>query len=1410
MDHFHHLIKKWFLEKYMSPTETQIKAWKLISENKHTLISSPTGTGKTLAAFLYALNNLFCGLWTSGSLQVLYISPLKALNNDISENLQTPLNELKEIFSKYGETVPLIRTAIRSGDTSQLDRRRINKTPPEILITTPESLNIMLTSKKNRAIFSTVKQVIIDEIHSIAGNHRGIHCLTAVDRLPSISGEFQRIALSATINPIQEVAKMAAGFQYKNNKYSARPIAIADSSQNKKLSVNISFIPFDINKQQGYWEYMAAELLKYINKSVTTLIFTNSRRLSERLAYLINEEAGSLIVYAHHGSLSQSIREAVERKMRDRELKAIIATSTLEMGIDIGHIEQVLLVQTPVSISSAIQRIGRSGHSVGETSTGTLFPSSGIDLLTSAVTAEMVKQGKIEKIIPLKNQLDLLPQLILSEVISGNSSPQNIYTLLRCSYAYNSLKEDDYYSILEMMEGKIKGKRIKELYPKLYFDHENELLSPLPNSALTLYSSGGTITDRGYYTLKHAEYDSKIGELDEEFVWERRIGDTFGFGNAQWKITAIDHQNVKVIPYHGSMNSLPFWKAEPVNRDYIFSKEIGELLKYWNKNQSIPEHLPLDPKARKKLISFLQLQQSKINSKLPDTNNIIIEYTKDPNAKNDLNYCIIHTFWGNRVNYPISLGLKYILLKRGINIDIVTDNNSLLLITLEELSILKLFKELFITDIYSGINKFFGTSGFFGSRFREHALRALLLPSRGFNKRIPLWMNRMRSKKLFSSLSGNKEFPIMKNTWKYCLDYEFDLINADQIITSLNEGIISLHEVYTDTPSPFTSNLLWQHVNEQMYGNDTPESAPQIDSAILINEIIRGNSNYRKPDLSDEKEFHKKLQNRCSEYSPTNLIKLFQLIKDRVFIFQDEMEDYCTFMELTVDEFIVLDEIVQFTVSQNNTKLIIHIDNYYDVFHLLSDLKVTFISDKCSKKTAPGDYDSSGIFKQYLSYFGACSIKILCEKLSIDKKYITTLIKDDDNFITGEILSGEGIYTADIEVYEKLLRYSARLRRYVVQPREINDLCFYIAWNQLLLSSTNQLADVIDLLFAYPLHYELIEKDIFHSRLQDYSKPQLDTFLSTTDLEWYGVNDNKAAFRLKSDRDLFYGIRSCVLEDKSLLAASFTNLQLEQKGIHETELKKYLWDDTLSCNSFYPLRVKEKENQSGKTSRPGNWNKIVIDNSLYSFISEKKNTDSLEQFENSKDIIKMLIQRYGILCRVLMKHESRSIKWSQLLRALQSMELSGELICGTFFKGISGNQYMTPEVFVKFKKLIIKKNWYWMNAADPASLAGISIEHYRNILPHRKSNTKLLFRGSFVAAVFYSNLSEIDIHIDQNDVEFEKIFEYYNYFLNLNGRYKITIKKINGENPENSFYLKRFKENGFIVRNNKLILEKQF
>jgi ATP-dependent Lhr-like helicase len=910
---FHPVTRAWFASVYGSATDIQARAWPLIAAGKHVLLTAPTGSGKTLTAFLWALDRFASGAWAPGATRILYVSPLKALNNDIQRNLLKPLEALGARFASEGLPFPAVRVLVRSGDTPAAERRRMLLRPPEILITTPESLNLLLLSEGGRASLREVETVILDEVHAVAGSKRGTHLITAVDRLVPLAGEFQRIALTATVRPLEAIAAWIGGYVLGGTGYVPREVAVAVSKAEKRYDLRVRFpvdggdapftreprdragmAPGQAPEEKDIWAAIAAEIKDRIAEARSTLVFANNRRLSERLARLLNEGEDRPLAFAHHGSLSREIRSLVEERMKDGQLPAIVATNSLELGIDIGALEQVILVQTPFSIASTLQKIGRAGHGVGQVSRALLYASHGKDLLDAAVAVRCALAADLEETRPVEGPLDLLAQILVSLAASGEWTVDRMYAFLRTSHPYRNLPRRRFDAVLEMLAGRFEATRVRELRPRVFIDAVDGRVTAAKGANLLLGLSGGTIPDRGLYTLRHAQTRAKIGELDEEFVWERREGEMFHLGNQSWRITNITANEMEVLPAERQAQMAPFWRADERDRGFHFANRLGEFLERADGELEAPafaERLVrdhgLEPEGAAILVGYLRRQREATGAPLPHRHHLLIEDAGESEGgeePGDARQFILHAVWGGRLLRPWAYALAEAYEQRhGRPLEIITSDDCLLVRLWPDDDPGDLLDLVHPDNLEDLLRKRLEKTGFFAAHFRENAARALLLPRSTPRARVPLWLNRLRSQNLLRAVSAFPDFPIALETWRECLRDEFDLPALKAMLAEVQAGTIRVGHCRTEEPSPFAGALMWKRTNKWMYEGDRPVGGTGA-AADLLREIAF--SAPLRPRIPREviSGFEAKSLRLAPGYAPQSAAELVEWVKERVLI----------------------------------------------------------------------------------------------------------------------------------------------------------------------------------------------------------------------------------------------------------------------------------------------------------------------------------------------------------------------------------------------------------------------------------------------------------------------------------------------------------------------------------------------
>lgn len=1476
---FHPLIRQWFIESKGAPTDIQSKAWPEIVRGRHVLVTAPTGSGKTLAAFLWAVNQLVTGAWSRGRTRVLYVSPLKALNNDIRRNLALPLEGLQSYFSKAGTEFPPLGLLTRSGDTPAEERRRMQRRPPEILITTPESLNLLLSSRSGRELLTGISTVILDEIHAVIGSKRGTHLITAVDRLVRLSGEFQRLALSATVKPLKVVADFVGGSVLRgtgpDGYYEKRDVAVIQSLDHKRYGLEVRFPP-DIREQPAEasrWPVLAEAFREVIRTHRSTLLFANSRRTVEKVTRLINEGQGEDLAYAHHGSLSREIRLAVEQRLKHGELQAIVATSSLELGIDIGDLDLVVLIQTPPAISAAIQRIGRSGHRVGGLSQGLLYPTHGFDFLTAAVLARAVADQDIEAVRPVENPLDVLAQMILSLTGLETWDREELFVFIKTSYPYRQLSRRQFDLVLEMLAGRYAGTKLRELKPRLSLDELDKTVQAREGALRLLYLSGGTIPDRGYYDLRVADSRAKIGELDEEFVWERREGDTFALGAQVWRIRKVTSNDVEVLPAEVKPGIIPFWKAGDLDRDFHFSEKILLFLEqfqarpevsFWK--EELRRNYFLEERAAVELIGFLKRQQEATRAELPHRRHLLIEYLRDPQNMTDGRQVILHTLWGGKINRPFSLALQAAWAeKTGTRLEIFQDNNGLLFLLPERYGAGEVLALVTSENLERLLRRTLEQSGFFGAKFRENAGRALLLPRGDFKKRLPLWLNRLRSQALLEAVRPYRDFPILLETWRNCLQDEFDLDHLRQLLDEIRDGGIKISETATTLASPFADGLVYRQTSAHMYADDTPRSAQASSlSGELLKEVLF--SRRLRPRLARNlaAELEGKLQRTAPGYGPRSAADLLDWIKERILIPVSEWTELLEAVDRdrggsTPDlQTAVREKIAALRLPGASLEGIAALENLgriagaWQVRPEELALRDVFSEAPLSgraarwaeavlrkpKKGGSGENPLAEPFRQWLSFYGPIRVSFLTEALGLEGARLDELLAGlaEAEEVVIDLLTEQAgeLEVCDRENLETLLRMARRSRRPSFRALALDRLpLFLAAWQGLTRpgGSPTDLQGILDQLFGYPADAEAWEKHFLPARLSPYHGAWLDGLTHSGALLWFGCGRRKVSWAFPSDLELFLDHGRRVAGHKAgegeageqdiirLLPREvgrygfldiIRHAKLDSRTVTD-RLWDLAWQGRISNDAFQTLRQGILTDfaplpLSGEGARPprsarnrwaatrpltGNW--FAIDR-------ERMEKDPLTEAELIRDRVRQLLRRYGLLFRELLAGELPPLQWAAVFKTLRLMELSGEILCGHFFEGIPGLQFISTEAFRLLNEPFPEDGVFWLNATDPASLCGIKLAALQGLLPRRLSSTHLVYCGARVVVVSRRDGRSLEIYAPPADPRLPEYLSFFKVLLTreFTPEKIILVEKINGSPALGSEYAGPLKGCGFV------------
>ena len=869
-------VRDWFSATFAEPTAAQAEGWAAIAAGRHTLIHAPTGSGKTLAAFLWCLDRLVRDpspprtRQAPGRVRVLYVSPLKALSYDVERNLRAPLAGIALAAARRDDPAPSISVGLRTGDTSPEERRELARRPPDILITTPESLYLLLTSQARESLRG-VEHVIVDEVHAIAGTKRGAHLALSLERLERLRADdlppLQRIGLSATQRPLDTIGRFLGGAG------PGREVAIVDAGTRKPLELSVVVPvedmsrlgePLPLEEQPGgpaagaearvsIWPAIHPRILELIRAHRSTIVFCNSRRLAERLAQRLNELAGEELVRAHHGSIAREQRLAIEDALKDGRLPAIVATSSLELGIDMGAVDLVIQVESPTSVARGLQRIGRAGHQVDAASRGVIFPKYRGDLLEAAVVAERMHAGAIETTTIPRNPLDVLAQQLVAMTVMDRWTVDDLYATATRAMPYETLGREPFEGVLAMLAGAYPSDEFAELKARIVWDRVTGIVEGRRDARVVAITSGGTIPDRGLYGVflvgEPGSPGRRVGELDEEMVYESRVGEVITLGASAWRIEEISHDRVVVSPAPGEPGKLPFWHGDAVGRPIELGRALGAFVGELETDLGrgprgrtaalarLGERHDLDPLAADNLLAYLEDERD-VAGALPTDRRVVVERFRD--ELGDWRLCLLTPF-GGRVHAPWSLALEARLADRlGGDVQTIWSDDGIA-IRLPDGELDGIDELLFpdpdeIEELVVGK---VADSALFAARFRENAARALLLPRRRPGTRTPLWQQRQRAADLLAVASRYGSFPILVETYRECLSDVFDLPALREVLAGIARREIAVHRVETVHASPFASSLLFDYVAAYMYEGDAPLAERRAQALTLDRDLLR-------------------------------------------------------------------------------------------------------------------------------------------------------------------------------------------------------------------------------------------------------------------------------------------------------------------------------------------------------------------------------------------------------------------------------------------------------------------------------------------------------------------------------------------------------------------------------------------
>ncbi|MEA2901008.1 MAG: ATP-dependent helicase Lhr and Lhr-like helicase [Actinomycetota bacterium] len=1368
LDRFSPVARAWFESAFEAPTDAQHRGWEAISRGDHTLILAPTGSGKTLAAFLWALDRLVSEppvVDAKRRLRVLYVSPLKALTYDVERNLRAPLAGMAMEAGRRGLPAPDVRVGIRTGDTSQSDRRDIVRHPPDVLVTTPESLYLMLTSGA-REVLKSVEYVIVDEIHSVAATKRGAHLALSLERLERLTDRPpQRIGLSATQRPLDEVARFLGGRERDpaTGEWRARPVAVVDAGVRKQLVLEV-IVPVDDMGELGkvipdvlsgpaagdpevrtsIWPAIHPVLLDLIRTHTSTLIFVNSRRLAERLAARLNDLAGEELVRAHHGSIAREQRLDIEDQLKAGKLPALVATSSLELGIDMGAIDLVVQVEAPPSVASGLQRIGRAGHQVGQPSEGKIFPKFRGDLVVAAVTAGRMERGLIEETKVPRNPLDVLAQQIVAMCAVDDVTVDEVADVAAGAYPFSDLSRPLLENVLDMLAGRYPSDEFAELRPRIVWDRVEGRLRARPGARMLAVVSGGTIPDRGLYGVFTPE-GSRVGELDEEFVYESRPGETMVLGATTWRIEDITRDRVVVTPAPGEPGKMPFWHGDNVGRPVELGRAIGAFLREvdgWPDSR-LAEDCSLDPLAVKNLRAYLEEERSVTGGVLPTDRQIVVERFRD--ELGDWRVCLLSPF-GGRVHAPWALAIEARVRDRlGLEVQTMWSDDGIVvrLPEADEAPPLDMVvvdpdevEELVVGEL--------ANSALFASRFRENAARALLLPRRRPGQRTPLWQMRQRSADLLAVASKHGEFPILLETYRECLRDVFDLPALTEILAGIRSRTVRLVSVETASPSPFASSLAFAYVANFLYDGDAPLAERRAQALTLDREMLA--------DLLGAEE----LRELVDPGALAALEDQLQCLDERYWARSaDEASDLLRRLGDLTREELRARSTADFADSLLRDRRAVELRIGGEA-RLIAAEDAGRYRDALGAQPPPGLPDVfllpvedplGTLLGRWARTHGPFLTVEPAARFALPVGLVEALLAaraDRGVLLRGEFRpEGREREWCDPEVLRSLRQRSLAALRKEVEPVEAPVLARFLPEWQGVGSDArgvDRLVEVVRQLQGVPIPASVLERDVLSSRVSDWSPRLLDELAAAGEVAWVGAgplgrDDGKVLLFLRGQAAALRpvtgggsgGGRPTDPEHdriREVLARRGACFFRELAGADDkaslTALWDLVWAGEVTNDSFAALRAfvaggsssSRRSGRANRRPRPGSLTVLGPPKAQgrWALVEAELPLGDVTPTERSYALSAALLDRHGVLTREAVRGEGHGGGFAAVYPVLRTMEESGRARRGYFVAGLGGAQFALPGAVDRLRaRREATGEVLVLAATDPANAYGVSL-----------------------------------------------------------------------------------------------------
>jgi len=1371
---FHPATQAWFEAVFPEPTKAQHLTWPALMRGESTLLLAPTGSGKTLSAFLHCLDRLMFRKKADDGLgdrcKVLYISPIKALAVDIERNLHAPLTGIAHIASQRGDAFHAPSIAIRTGDTPQKDRAKFARESADILITTPESLYLLLTSNA-RQVLRGIETVIIDEIHALVPSKRGAHLSVSLERLQHLTGKpIQRIGLSATQRPLDEVARFLGGAQWSTAPLAEpsedvkwRPVTIVDASAPKALTLRIEVPVEDMAKlgqpvdlpsgpaaqgpvRASIWSAIHPRLVELIRSHRSTLLFVNSRRVAERLAASINELAGETLAHAHHGSLAREQRSLIEDQLKTGQLKAMVATSSLELGIDMGAIDLVVQIESPPSVASGLQRIGRAGHQVGGTSDGVIFPKYRGDLVACAALARAMREGKVESTRYPRNPLDIVAQHVVAMVGLEPWSVDALLETIRGSANFAGLSRPLFEGVLDMLSGRYESDDFADLKPRITWDRLKGTVSARDGAKRLAILSGGTIPDRGLYGvfLSGAKKgQGRVGELDEEMVFESKPGETFVLGASTWRIEEITWDKVMVTAAPGEPGKMPFWRGDQAARPLEFGRAIGALIR---ELRALPKSTAvdllvsrhsLDTTAAHNLLAYLADQEAA--GALPDDKTIVIERCRD--ELGDWRICVLSPL-GGQVLAPWSMAVTARAREElGLDIETMWSNDGFVARFPEsdEPPDLSLFLPP-ASDVEQAVVRQLSMTPMFAARFRECSARALLLPRKRPGMRTPLWQLRKRSGDLLKAASKFPAFPMLLEAYRECLRDVFDMPALIDTLRALEKKQLKVQVIDPKTPSPFGSALLFGYVANFLYEGDAPlaerrAQALTIDPAQL--KELLGEAELRELlDADALAELEATLQHRDERFRAKTIDGVHDLLLRVGDLSRAQLAERTVSSDIAagIDALASARRVLEISIAGERRFIAAEsASRYRDALGipLPPGLPEAFLS-------APADA-LGDLFSRFARTHAPFTPGEVAARFGLPLDAVTAGLKRlaaAQRLVEGAFRpGGTGREFCDSEVLSTLRRRSlARLRKEIepVEPEVLGRLL--TSWQGVVRKrrGLDAVLDVVEKLQGLPMPASLLEKELLPARIEGYQPSDLDALTAAGEVVWVGLEpmgerDGRIALYLTDHLQKLYRLPTPELSPKEtqlleLLrkrgASFFANLHQAAGGGFPRETVDALWSLTwkgLVTNDGFAVlrelvRPPVKHNRRSMESRvfrsrrsapptvEGRWSLV-----------ESRIPAAATATEWSAAIAQQLLNRYGVVTREVAQAEGLPGGFSAVYDVFKLLEESGRVRRGYFVSGVGAMQFALPPVLDLLRALRVaadESEVVTVSAVDPANPYG--------------------------------------------------------------------------------------------------------